>query len=144
MPMVCAVKSNSAQVGLASMKADMHGLIETAPTSGNSSARVYFQKRKIKSLSVLIDGQIVNTYEESAPGTKIHKDDKKPEKIVPPKVEPRKSPAVSPAEAVQPESLNQNWYYLAGILLLLAIASAFCFTRKPKSKIDGQDTQVQV
>ena len=34
--MVCAVKSdtgNSLKVGLASMKPDMHGLIETAPTS---------------------------------------------------------------------------------------------------------------
>ena len=44
--MVCAVNTvagNSLQVGLASRKADMHGLGETVPTSGNSSA--HFQKR---------------------------------------------------------------------------------------------------
>ena len=58
--MVCAVNTvagNSAQVGLASMKADMHGLIprrpysrnyegqvETVPTSGNSSNPVCFRR----------------------------------------------------------------------------------------------------
>ena len=38
--MVCTVKyyiDNSQKVGLASMKPDMHSLIETVPTSGNSS-----------------------------------------------------------------------------------------------------------
>ena len=48
--MDCPGKSNacnSQQVGLASMKADMHGLIETVPTSGNSPAPVNFQKRGV-------------------------------------------------------------------------------------------------
>ena len=46
--MVCAVNTvagNSLQVGLASRKADMHGLGETVPTSGNSSDPVCFRKR---------------------------------------------------------------------------------------------------
>jgi len=61
--MVCAIKSDagsSAQVGLASMKADMHGLIETAPTSENSSVPAQIQKRGVPFFPGIVTDTVTN------------------------------------------------------------------------------------